>query len=510
MNTLFDDLRAALYSIWHRRHIALAVAWAVCLAGWLLVAMIPNSYEAQARIFVQMYDPLGTQAGIDDSQRRHQIDNVRQTLTSSLHLEKVIRSTRLGQGISSRSQMDAAIAGLGKSIKVTSDQDNLFQISASSSAMGISDRDSARLSLDIVQKMIDIFRDENMNANLGEMRQTLDFIDQQLTNRSKELEAAEQRRQVFESKHPELAQGGVGLVQRLEQGRAQMRGLDGDIIAAQSSLAAIQGQLAATPATVAGAPGAVGGSRGQLAALQAQLASLKAQGMTDQHPDVISLHNQISAAKAQVAADGPVAGPAGVQNPAYATLVSIRAERQATLQALQARRAAVEADVAQAAAAQNADPQLLLEAQNISRDYDVLKGQYDKMVQDREELRLRGQVQSQHGSIKFTVIDPPTLPRGPSAPNRPMLLFAVLIAGLLCGVGAAFAVGELRSTFATTAKLERALGMPVLGAISRSVSAAGKLERGRQIRRFGLALGVLMGFYVVLVAMEYIQRTGVA
>jgi len=30
MNNIYDDLRAALYSIWHRRWLALAVAWGVC------------------------------------------------------------------------------------------------------------------------------------------------------------------------------------------------------------------------------------------------------------------------------------------------------------------------------------------------------------------------------------------------------------------------------------------------------------------------------------------------
>lgn len=34
MNTIFDELRTALYSVWHRRWIALGVAWALCLAGW--------------------------------------------------------------------------------------------------------------------------------------------------------------------------------------------------------------------------------------------------------------------------------------------------------------------------------------------------------------------------------------------------------------------------------------------------------------------------------------------
>jgi len=53
MTNIFDELRAALFSVWHRRWLALAVAWGLCLLGWLAVAMVPNSYESKARIFVQ-------------------------------------------------------------------------------------------------------------------------------------------------------------------------------------------------------------------------------------------------------------------------------------------------------------------------------------------------------------------------------------------------------------------------------------------------------------------------
>ena len=58
MNLILEELRAALWTVWNRRWLALAVAWGVCLAGWLVVALIPNSYQSQARMFVQLDDML--------------------------------------------------------------------------------------------------------------------------------------------------------------------------------------------------------------------------------------------------------------------------------------------------------------------------------------------------------------------------------------------------------------------------------------------------------------------
>ena len=509
MGSVFDDLRASLQGIWNRRWLALGVAWVVCLIGWVVVAMVPNSYESSARIFVQLYDPLAAQVGIGESDRRHDIDRIRDTLTSSVHLEKVVRSTPLGAKVHTRKQMEGAVQGLAKAIKVVNDQDNLFQITATSASAGRSDSENAHLAQQIVQKMIEIFRDENLNTNQGQMRETLGFLDQQLAARQKELEAAEQNRMAFEAQHPEMAQGGVSLVQRLEADRAEMRSIDSDIVAAQSAVASVNGQLAGTPSTLAPNAPNVGGRTALQQAVQ-DLFMMKARGLTDNHPDVIAARNQVAALKAQAQSEGGKATPLGAPNPTYIALMGQRADRQAALQALQSRHDSVEKDIAQATAQQVSNPELLSKAQNISRDYDVLKQQYDKLLQDREEMRLKGQVQSQGNAVKFQILDPPALPHTPTAPNRPVLLMVVLLAGLGAGIGVAFAAGELRSTFGTTSKLERVSGLPVLGAISETITAAKRSGRARKVRHFVMALAALGGLCVLLLAMEFAQRSMVA
>lgn len=510
MNNIYDDLRAALHSVWHRRWLALLVAWGVCLLGWLVVALIPNSYESKARIYVQFDDVLADQIGIRVGDRKQDIDRVQQTLTSAINLEKVVRGTRIGEAVTSPKQMENAVLSLGKRIKVESKQQNLFEITASYGDGSRSEADNAKLAQDIVQKVIDIFREENLAGNRGEMSQSLDFMNQQLGDRQKQLETAEQKRLAFEAANPDMAQGSASVLQRLEASRAELRGIDADLAAAQSALAAINGQLAGTPRTLAGVAAPVGGARGAYAQAQADLSGMRARGLTENHPDVIAAKNQVNALRAAAQAEGNGGAVPGVPNPAYSSLESIRAERQANVQALLARRAAVQADLSTITAKQIANPEIAAEQQRINRDYDVLKQQYDKLLQDREELRLRGQVETEHNSVKFQVIDPPTTPRSPVAPNRPLLLLAVLIVGLGAGVGAAFAVGQLRSTFATTAKLERTLGLPVLGAITQTLSDAGRELRRRRMKHFYAASGALGGLFVLLLMVEIIQRGMVA
>jgi polysaccharide chain length determinant protein (PEP-CTERM system associated) len=507
MNSIYDELRAALFSVWYRRWLALGVAWGVCLLGWLVVAMIPNNYESEARIYVQLEDVLSDVTGLQSSSKRD-IDRVRQTLTGAVNLEKVIRRTAIGEGITTPKQMEGTVLSLGKRIKVESTGDNLFKITASYGDGGKSDPLNARIAQDVVVKLIDIFREENLAGNHGEMSQSLSFMDQQLESRQKDLEAAEQKRLAFEAANPNLAQGGVTTLQRLETMRQELRGIDADLAAAQSALAAINGQLAGTPQTIAGV-GPAGGARAAYSQAQSDLASMRARGLTENHPDVIAAKNQVAALRAAAQAEGANGG-GGTPNPAYTSLQSIKAERQANVQALMSRRASVQSDISSITAQQIQNPELAAEYQRINRDYDVLKEQYDKMLKDREDLRLRGQVETEHNAVKFDVIDPPTTPRSPVAPNRPLLLFAVLVIGLGAGAAAAFVLGQLRSTFTTTAKLERTLGLPVLGAVTMTVTDAGRVLRKRRMKQFYAASGALGGLFVLLLVVEFIQRGLVA
>ena len=506
MNSITDEILSAVYSVWHRRWLALAVAWGVCLLGWLVVALVPNSYESRARIFIQLDDALAEQVGIGVADKKRDIERIRQTLTSAVNLEKVVRSTRLGDTVETPKQMEAVVLGLAKDIKVVSQQDNLFEITAVASERSFSDAENAKLAQDVAQKLIDIFREENLAGGRGEMTETMEFVNQQLKAREKELEEAESRRNAFEAQHPEMVQGGAAGLQRLESSRSELRGIDADLAAAQSALAAINGQLAGTPQTLA-ASGPAGGTRGALGQAMADLNAMKARGLTDNHPDVIAQKNQIAGLRTAAQSEAP---GGGMPNPAYSSLVSIKAEREATVQSLNARRAAIQGEVARLTATQIQNPELASEAQRISRDYDVLRQQYDKLLRDREELRLRGEVKTGREAVKFEVVDPPTSPRSPVAPNRPILLLGVLIVGLGAGVAAAFAIGQLRSTFATTSRLENATGLPVLGAVSRTLTEGARRMARKRLRYFYAGTAALGTLFALLMAVEFVQRGMVA
>jgi polysaccharide chain length determinant protein (PEP-CTERM system associated) len=501
LKQLVEELRAAIWSVWNRRWLALGIAWAICLAGWLVVALIPNSYESQARIFVQLDDVLAEQIGIGSASRERNIERVRQTLVSAVNLEKVVRSTRLGDEITSASDMERAVAALSGDIKVVGDGSNVFQITAVSGRRDLSGADNAALAQAIVQRMIDIFREENLGGARGDMRESIDFINTQLAQRQRELEDAEQRRLQFEALHPELIGGSASLQQSLAATRSELRSVEADLAAAQTALAGIEGQIAGTPRTLI-VPGS-GGPQAALLQAEATLAQYRAQGLTDSHPDVQALTRQIATLRERASADN---GASGTANPTYTSLVTMRSQSLANVQSLQSRAAALRSELASTMASQAQEPGAAAEAQRISRDYEVLRQQYDELLQDREQLRLRGQVESERSAVQFEVVDPPTTPRSPAAPNRPLLLAGVLLMGLGAGAGIAFALSKLGSTFATAGQLERSFDLPVIGTISHSMNQAAKALRRRHLKYFAGATGALCLLFFVLLGLEMVQR----
>ena len=500
MNGLYDELRLAIHGVWNRRWLALAIAWGICFLGWLVVALIPNSYESSARVEIRMAGLLNEKVGITAGEQRKVIERLKQTLGSSDNLAKVIRGTDLGRSVASDQEVAGKISALRKNIDVKSDinNDNILTITAV--------QPSPKDARDVVQKLIDVAEEDSIAGDRKETSSSIRFLDKQLEELQKKLTDAEAKRVAFETNNLGMLPGVGSASTRMEAARAELGQIDSQLIQARSALGALNSQLAGTPASLntAGSGGG-GGGNPALAQAQGELAAMRARGLTDNHPDVISTRNQIAILKTQ---SGGASGAGGYKtpNPAYSSLQMMRAEREASVSALSARKAALQSDMAGFAAKQSAEPGVSAEYSRINRDHEVLKVQYDKLLTDREEIRLRGQVGAQTDAVQFVVNQGPEVAKVPVAPNRPLFLALVLFAGLGAGAAAAFALGHLQTSYPTAAKLERASGLPVIGSISQMLTGEQRIERKRKLKLFIGGTAALVGVFVLLLVVEFIQR----
>jgi polysaccharide chain length determinant protein (PEP-CTERM system associated) len=507
MNAILNEIRIGVHAVWRRRWLALAVAWGIALTGWLVVSLIPNSYESSAKVYITPQSILPQAVGITTSDQQQDIDSFRQTLTSADNLAGVIKSTGIARQARTPRDLDAQVARLQNAITVKPLQDNLFQVSVDLSGDGFTDSQNARLAQAVVGRLLDLFYQSNAAGNADEAQRSLKFLDAQLAQRGAQLQDAEQKQQAFETKYMGMLPGVGSVADRMATAQSQLQDVETNLAAAQSSLAAVNGQLAATTATIAGPPSTVGsgGPRERMQQLQAQLATDQAQGWTDQHPDVVALRGQIARLAGAAAADRG-GGSNSQPNPAYISLRSMQADKQATYAALATRRAQLQADLANFAAKQAGAPQITAEQAKLSRDHDVLQSQYDKLLQDREAIKLRADAQSQDGSVQFRIIDPPSYSKIPAKPMRPLLLTGVLLLACAGGAGAAFLRAKMQTSYSTPAALATASGLPVLGAVSYVRGPRQKANEAQQLKWFAGAGGALVGAFILLLAVEFVQR----
>lgn len=513
MDGLYEQVRIALHQVWRRRWLAMAVAWGVALAGWFMLSLIPNSYEARARLFVQQQSVLPAQAAPGPDDRAQQLLRLRQTLTANDNLAQIVRRTDLNNLVGSARDLDGVIAKLRDRITIVAQPDGIIELKATSDISGFSNAQNARTAAGVVQGLIDSFVAASISGDRAHTGQSLRFLDQEIARRAAQLQEAEQRLAEFDQRYAGLLPGDGPLAQRMAAARAEVESLQQQIVAGQAAIASLRSQLAQTPANLPGAAGAglPTTASGQIAALQAQINQNLARGWTERHPDIVSAREQIERLRPYAEAERRQGTPAtGASNPSYTSLRALIGEREASVAAAVARRNQLQADLARLSARQASEPGLAAEQQRLARDHDVLQQQYDQLLANREQLRLRHDAQSEAMPVSVQVVEPPRVPAAPASPNRPLFLAAILVLALGAGVGVAFVLGQVQTTFPTAGRLASVTGLPVLGTVSEVLTAPLRARRRQRLAWFGGAAAALAGCFAVLMAIEFWQRAQLA
>ncbi len=509
MDGLYEQLRIALHQVWRRRWLAIAVAWGVAVLGWLVIALIPNSYEAKARLFVEMQSILPSQIGITPDERANQLMRLKQTLTSNENLARVVRRTDLNSLVADEAAMGGVVTGLRERILVTAQPDGMIEIKATSNLAGFSNGQNARTATGTVQGLIDVFIEQNLSGDRRETGQSLEFLDEELRRREIQLQEAEQRRMEFEQRFMGLLPGEGSIGQRMSAARIELSNIEQQIVSAQAAINGLRAQLNATPQTMPGIGEGANTASGQLSALEGQLNQNLARGWTDSHPDMVSLRQQIDRLRPFAAAERR-SGTAGIPNPGHVSLRAMMAEREAQLAASVARKNQLQSDLAQLSTRQATEPGLAAEQTRLNRDYDVLKQQYDQLLANREQVRLRSDVQTRTSPLNVQVVEPPSIPTVPAAPNRPIFLSLILFVALGAGGAVAFVAGQLQTTFPTQSRLAEVSGLPVFGTLTEVVTAPERERRRQKLKWFAGAGAALAGSWMLLMLVEFWQRSMVA
>lgn len=467
---------------WRHRWKALVLAWLVCIPGWIAVSMMPNQYQANARIYADPEALLGTllKGLAADSSPARQVEMLQRTLLSRPNLERVIARTDLDMRVRDTASRERLIEALGRDIRITLQTRQLFRID-------YTDTDP-RLAYEVVRTMIALFMEAATSNDRQQMQSAQAFLQHQIMSYEAQLREAEQRRAEFRARYVDILPSDLlGGGTRLEQARGKLADLRGTLTDAQTRRDLLRKQLEETPASFAGP--ASGG--GRLAEAERQLRELQLR-YTDRHPDVIAQRAIIAGLRASGAGTGAPPRPGtGVPNPLHEQVRLRLVDADTEVASLERQVAAMEADVQRLDNLARAAPHVQAEFQNMDRDYAVLRKNYEELLARRESLQIAGAARTDGNPVRLDVVDPPTVPVDPIGPKRTLFALGVLAAGLGAGTALMLLMVALDTGFYTIHDL-RTIGLPVLGGISSATPPPRRLLAGLA---FGAAVLILLGAF---------------
>lgn len=491
MDQLLGLVTRTLRIAWRRRWAGLAVAWIVCLLGWVGVHYVPDRYRVTARLYVDtdaVLTPLlrGVAA---DTGSSNQVAMLQRTLLSRPNLQTLISKTDLGLSAPTPDARERLITSLGNDITVQAQDKNLFSISYANS--------NPRLARDVVQTLLSIFTEQATGANRSDMDNALRFLQLQIASYETQLHAMEERRAAFRTKYSGLLPAdGATVSTASDSARDAVNRAQVSLHDAQDRVSQLQGRLKGVPPTLPGQeiPG-YGGGGGALAQAEARLGELRTL-YTDDYPGVIEQRKLIEQLRRTPGAAGgghATTRGAGVPNPLYDQLTMKLLDEQANVNSLTNQLKSAQATLARIEKIQHDQPALLAEYENLNRDYGVLRKNYDELLTRLQAARIAQAANTQADKVHLRVIDPPEIPLVPMFPDRILLMTAVLAVGIGAGVAAAVVLAQFDRSFATIDDL-RKLGLPVLGGLS-AMRKASLRRRAFAAGQFAVAIILLIGLY---------------
>jgi len=482
VNPYFDKLFDEIRGTWRFRWLAVGIAFAVALGGWLSVFMLPDRYEARASVLVDTrtalkpaLEGLATQQDVGV-----ELSYVRESLLTDARLLGIAKLVGLVPASDTGSERaDRAVAGVRKQIVLTM-QSADDQATSGGTTYGIRYQDTNRVrALNVVTVLLQTLVDETLGGKKQGSENAQVFLESQVKDYEKRLRTAEDRLADFKSRHFGLMPSERGgYFEQLQKETEATEDTRTKLLVAGNRRAALAKQLHGDAAVAATAAIATAGSSGGAVAVDtvSRIAQTRAHldelllKYTDKHPDVIETRKNLAELEQRRAAeieslrngDASAAASSGASaSPVYQSIQLELNRADVDIADLRTQLAEHEEKARQLRQLLNTAPQVEAEYAQLNRDYDVNKAQYTALLSSFEKARL-GERADSAGSVKFQVVEPPMVSNSPVWPRRTLYLAAVLLAALALGTGGANRLDRIRPLVGSASALARVTGAPVL------------------------------------------------
>ncbi|HET9359104.1 MAG TPA: Wzz/FepE/Etk N-terminal domain-containing protein [Vicinamibacterales bacterium] len=497
--------------VWRRRKWIAAAVFAAVLAGALSVAAsLPDLYRATAKVIVDRQEV--SEAFVQPSvtaELETRIQTIDQRVRSREILGGVITSMNLYPELRQRATLDSVVERMRRDMVLR--LEGVTQASGRNATIAFTlsyrggDPDTVS---SVANALAVLYVEENTKSRESQAMKTAGFLEQEVSNLKRELNAQESKAGDFAQSNafelPQQLEVNMAAVERLTN---DLRRIGDDRLRILERRDRLERELAETEAPDGASSEETVATR--LNALRRERTELRRQ-YSDLYPEVIRVNAEIAALEAQVrsgeSGDAAASRPAGKQraNPALA-------EVDAQLAALTREETKLKQQIRTYEARIEATPRRQREMEQLSRGTAAERERLEKLVQKYEDARRATNLELGQDVEQFRILDPAIPPRRPVAPDRLWLVAMGLAAALALAVAAVVVAEKLDMTFHSSDDVRAFTGLPVLATI-RQVPTAASARRQRLQVAAGMCVAVLglsliaAGSYYVAAGNEDVVR----
>lgn len=495
-----------LRMILRRKWLVLVVFVVVSAVTAGIAYRMPNVYTSQTVILVDPQKVPETYVrSTVTGDIRNRLSTLSQQILSETRLQKIIDDLHLypeerkrlaREEVTLKMRSDISVSLVGE---LGGGQDlQAFKVSYSG-------RDP-RLVAQVTNNLASLFIEENLKAREQAATGTTEFLENQLQETRRTLEAQEAKLRDFKLKHiGEMPEQQNATLQILGQLQSQLQ-LEGEALSRAEQQRSLLRTMAAQSAPVVDlddrdtkpsgdtttgpkVPNSPPKNTGPSA--KARLAALLARGLTDKHPDVQKARMDVAEEEARAAtreqaeqaalAEADSKKGANVDTPSTAAPVAQRAAGpintpnpvlESQLKALDqetdkhnAEQQRLRKLVASYQSKLEAVPIREQEMTDLVRDYEISKAHYAQLLDKQLSAETATQLEIRQKGERFSVLDPAQPAQKPSGPKRTLIDLAGSCGGLFLGLLLALSTEFFGPTITAREQISDGWGIPVLEGI---------------------------------------------
>jgi polysaccharide chain length determinant protein (PEP-CTERM system associated) len=458
---------------------------------------LPKEYRASTVILVRAPQvPEGYVRPTLPEPVTERLNVISQEILSRTRLERIIKEFNLYPDIVDKSHMEDLVDLMRTKIGLKVEEESAFSIS-------FEGRDPQTV-MTVTNKLASMYIEENLKSRESRVEGTSKFIGKELQTVEATLRKKEEMVRRYKERNmgqlPQQLEANLRIHDRLQE---QLRVTSDDLRAAEDRLVFLQSQIeqATDPLSERGRSSAtLSGKRitaqrevgfedplaTQLSALKRELEDAESK-YTGYHPDVADLKKKIAALtlkmkkqeeererllrelKERPGGAGSSVAPSVEPDPAAEGLIAQYKEQyretQSDIKRLKGDIASLKEQIAVYQKRVEETPKKEQEMVNLNRDYDLLRGQFQSLMDKKYQAQMAENLERKQQGEQFMVLDPARLPEKPFKPNRNGLLAMGALIGLGIGLGLTWFRESMDRSFYEASDVETYLKLPVVATI---------------------------------------------